>query len=284
MNFKKSFVVVVMLCLGFVIHSYAADMGMKDMKGCDCSRCMDGCAMEKSRVSMPLIGDDAPAFSAVTTQGDINFPKDYKGKWVILFSHPADFTPVCTTEFMTFAKMMPEFKELNCELIGLSIDSKFSHIAWLRTIKEKIKYKDMANMEVTFPLIEDIKMDVAKKYGMVQPNASGTQAVRAVFYIDPNAKIRALVYYPLSNGRNFQEIKRLLIAMQTSDKYKIATPADWQPGDDVIVPPPGSCGLAKERVDNASKEGNYCLDWFICFKKLSKDMLTPALLNEKPKK
>lgn len=230
---------------------------------------------------MPLIGDDAPAFTAVTTQGNISFPQDYKGKWVILFSHPADFTPVCTTEFMTFAKMMPEFKALNCELIGLSIDSKYSHIAWLRTIREKVQYKDMKNMEVTFPLIEDIKMDVAKKYGMVQPNASGTQAVRAVFFIDPSAKIRALVYYPLSNGRNFQEIKRLLIAMQTAEKYKVATPADWQPGDDVIIPPPGSCGTAKDRVDNASKEGYYCLDWFLCFQKLAADMVTPAKLNEK---
>lgn len=269
----------------------------KDMKKCPCPMCaqhaghmgkgmgmgMDMGKCRDSKPSMPLIGDDAPAFTADTTQGTINFPQDYKGKWVILFSHPADFTPVCTTEFMTFAKMMPELKELNCELIGLSIDSKYSHIAWLRTIQEKIKYKGMQNMEVTFPLIEDIKMDVAKKYGMVQPNASGTQAVRAVFFIDPNAKIRALVYYPLSNGRNFQEIKRLLIAMQTSDKYKIATPADWQPGDDVIIPPPGSCGTAKTRVDSASKDGYYCLDWFMCFKPLAKGLTAPAVLNEKTK-
>jgi peroxiredoxin (alkyl hydroperoxide reductase subunit C) len=216
--------------------------------------------------AMPLIGDSAPAFKAKTTMGDINFPDDYKGKWVILFSHPADFTPVCTTEFMTFATMQEDLKKLNCELIGLSIDSIYAHIAWLRTIKEKIEYKGMKNVEVKFPLIEDIKMDVAKKFGMLQPNASTTQAVRAVFLIDPNAKIRAMLYYPLSNGRNMEEIKRLLLALQKSDKDGIATPANWQPGDDVIIPPPGSCGLAKERVEQ-KEDGKYCLDWFMCLKK-----------------
>ena len=225
------------------------------------------CCAPVTRV--PLIGEDAPAFEAETTQGIIKFPEDYKGKWVILFSHPADFTPVCTTEFMTFAKIQSELKALNCELIGLSIDSSYSHIAWLRTIKEKIKYKGMQNMEITYPVISDIKMDVAKKYGMVQPASSDTQAVRAVFFIDPNAKIRALFYYPSSSGRNFDEIKRLLIAMQTCDEEQCATPADWQPGEDVIVPPPGSCGVAKERVEKAG-EGYYCLDWFMCFRKLAK--------------
>jgi len=221
--------------------------------------------------SVPLIGDDAPAFTAETTQGPVNFPADYKGKWAILFSHPADFTPVCTTEFMTFAKMLPEFKALNTEVIGLSIDSIYSHVAWLRTIKEKIEYKGMKNIEVTFPLIADIKMDIAKKYGMLQPNASDTKAVRAVFFVDPVGKIRAMIYYPLSAGRNFDEIKRLLIAMQTADKYKIATPADWRPGDEVIVPPPGSCGGAKERVESQTSGGHHCYDWFMCFKPLPKD-------------
>lgn len=220
-------------------------------------------------VRIPLIGEKAPSFEAVTTQGKISFPDDYKGKWVILFSHPADFTPVCTTEFMTFASMEEEFKALNCELIGLSIDSNFSHIAWLRTIKEKIKFRDMENVEVKFPLIADLKMEVAKKYGMVQPSASDTQAVRAVFFIDPEATIRALVYYPLSNGRNFDEIKRLLIAMQTSDKFKVATPADWRPGEKVIVPPPGSCGQATERVAGSGQDYE-CQDWFLCFKNLPK--------------
>lgn len=223
---------------------------------------------QKEQITMPLIGDDAPAFTAKTTMGDINFPKDYEGKWVILFSHPADFTPVCTTEFMTFASMQEDFKKLNTELLGLSIDSLYAHIAWLRTIKEKIEFNGMKNVEVKFPLIEDLRMDVAKKYGMVQPNASNTQAVRAVFIIDDKAKIRAVIYYPLSNGRNMDEIKRLVLAMQKSDAEGIATPANWQPGNDVIIPPPGSCGVAQERVDSTDST-QYCLDWFMCFKKES---------------
>lgn len=218
---------------------------------------------------MPLIGDTAPSFKAKTTQGEISFPDDYRGKWVILFSHPADFTPVCTTEFMTFARMNEEFKALNVELIGLSVDSLYAHIAWLRTIKEKIKYKGMENMEVTFPLIEDIKMDVANKFGMIQPNAATTQAVRAVFVIDPAAKIRCILYYPLSTGRNFDEIKRIVLALQKADAEGVATPADWRPGDDVIIPPPGSCGLAKDRMESKD-EDKYCLDWFMCFRREKK--------------
>ena len=214
---------------------------------------------------LPLIGDPAPAFKANTTQGEINFPTDYKGKWVILFSHPADFTPVCTTEFMTFAHMMDEFKELNTELVGLSVDGLYSHIAWLRKIQE-LKWKDMENIEVAFPLIDDIKMEVATAYGMIQPNASTTQAVRAVFVIDPEGTIRTILYYPQSTGRNFDELKRIIQALQKADAEQIATPADWRPGDDVIVPPAGSCGTAKERMENQTDD-QYCLDWFLCFRK-----------------
>lgn len=221
-----------------------------------------------TNTSMPRIGDRAPEFKAVTTQGNINFPSDYAGKWVILFSHPADFTPVCTSEFMTFATMQNEFNALNTQLLGLSIDGLYSHIAWLRTIKEKIEFKGMKNVEVTFPLIEDITMNVAHKYGMVQPGESSTKAVRAVFFIDPKGVIRAMIYYPLSLGRNFDEIKRVIIALQTADAYSIATPANWQPGDDVIVPPPGSCGTAKERMQNKD-ESVKCYDWFFCTKKLT---------------
>jgi peroxiredoxin (alkyl hydroperoxide reductase subunit C) len=224
---------------------------------------------EYEQIHMPLIGDDAPSFKAVTTQGPISFPEDYKGKWVILFSHPADFTPVCTTEFMTFASMQEEFREMNTELIGLSVDSVFSHIAWLKRIEEKIEYKGMKNVEVRFPLIADLKMDVAKKYGMIQPNASTTQAVRAVFIIDPEAKIRAMLYYPQSAGRNMQEIKRLVIALQKNEADKVATPANWQPGDDVIIPAPSSMEAVKERIGKP-EENMYCLDWFLCFKKDSK--------------
>jgi len=222
--------------------------------------------MEEQACRLPLIGEKAPTFVAESTQGTVHFPDDYKGTWVVLFSHPADFTPVCTTEFMTFASMAEEFKTLNTELLGLSIDSTFSHIAWLRTIREKIDYKGMKGVEVLFPVISDLTMEVSKKFGMLQPSASTTQAVRAVFIIDPKATVRAILYYPLSNGRNMDEIKRLLVAMQHSDEYKIATPANWQLGDDVIIPPPGSCGSAKDRVEKAGSDYR-CLDWFLCLKK-----------------
>lgn len=220
-----------------------------------------------SEIRLPLIGEPAPLFTADTTQGVIHFPDDYRGKWIIFFSHPADFTPVCTTEFMAFASMQEEFRSLNCELVGLSIDSTFSHIAWLRTIKEKIEFHGMKAVDVTFPVISDLTMEVARKYGMLQPSASNTQAVRAVFLIDPQAKIRALLYYPLSNGRNMEEIKRLLIALQTTDANGVATPANWVPGEEVIIPPPNSCGAAKERMEGAG-EGTRCIDWFLCLKKL----------------
>jgi len=229
-------------------------------------------------VAMPRIGDKAPEFKAVTTQGDINFPADYSGSWVILFSHPADFTPVCTSEFMTFAKMEPEFNELNCKLVGLSVDGLYSHIAWLRTIREKIEYKGMKDIEVKFPLIEDITMHVAKRYGMIQPGESSTKAVRAVFFIDPKGIIRAIIYYPLSLGRNFDELKRALIAMQTADAYNVATPADWVPGDRVIVPPAGSCGVAKERMENRESDV-VCHDWFFCTKELSKEAISNPVVS-----
>ncbi len=223
--------------------------------------------MTEASTRLPLIGEPAPAFQAETTQGPIRFPDDYKGKWVILFSHPADFTPVCTTEFMTFAAMQEEFRALNCELVGLSIDSLYSHIAWLRTIKEKVEFRGWKDVEITFPVISDLTMEISRRYGMLQPAASTTQAVRAVFLIDPEGKVRAILYYPLTNGRNFQEIKRLLIALQTSDAHRVATPADWQPGEEVIVPPPGSCGAARERVTSQDPSIR-CVDWFLCFKKL----------------
>lgn len=215
--------------------------------------------------SMPLIGDQAPHFEANTTQGPINFPEDYRGKWVILFSHPSDFTPVCTTEFMTFGSMYDEFKFLNTELVGLSVDSLFSHIAWLRRIKE-LEWDGIKEPEICFPLIDDAKMNVANLYGMIHPNQSTTSAVRAVFVIDPEGLIRAILYYPQSTGRNIDELKRLIMALQKTDEEKVATPANWKPGKDVIIPPPGSCGAATDRV--AAKDPDmYCLDWFLCFKK-----------------
>ena len=232
--------------------------------------------MENQVYSMPRIGDKAPSFKAKTTRGEINFPGDFQGKWKILFSHPADFTPVCTSEFMTFATMEQEFAALNTQLVGLSVDGLYSHIAWLRAIKEKIEYKGMKNVEVKFPLIEDITMDVAKRYGMIQPGESATQAVRAVFFIDPNDVIRAIVYYPLALGRNFDELKRVIIALQTADNFGVALPADWRPGDNVIVPPAGSCGVAKSRMDG-DEEGVVCHDWYFCTKPLSKESVESKL-------
>jgi peroxiredoxin (alkyl hydroperoxide reductase subunit C) len=229
-------------------------------------------------VAMPRIGDMAPSFKAVTTQGEISFPGDYSGSWVILFSHPADFTPVCTSEFMTFATLESKFEQANCKLVGLSVDGLYSHIAWLRTIKEKIQYKGMKDVEVKFPLIEDITMEVARAYGMIQPGESSTKAVRAVFIIDPKSKIRAIIYYPLSLGRNFDELYRSLIAMQTADAFSVATPADWRPGDDVIVPTAGSCGVAKDRMEG--KEGIKCYDWFFCTKKISEQEVLGKILKK----
>jgi peroxiredoxin (alkyl hydroperoxide reductase subunit C) len=230
---------------------------------------------EQQIVPMPRIGDKAPAFKAVTTQGEVNFPQQYEGQWVIFFSHPADFTPVCTSEFMTFASMEQKFEEANCKLLGLSVDGLYSHIAWLRTIKDKIEYKGMKNIEVKFPLIEDITMEIAKTYGMIQPGESGTKAVRAVFFIDPKGIMRAIIYYPLSLGRNFDEIYRALIALQTADAFSVATPADWRPGDEVIVPPAGSCGVAKERMEG--KEKMKCYDWFFCTKELDKETVLKTI-------
>ncbi|MCL4164540.1 UNVERIFIED_CONTAM: hypothetical protein GTU68_003325 [Idotea baltica] len=179
---------------------------------------------------------------------------------------------------MTFASMEDKFAEANCKLVGLSIDGLYSHIAWLRTIKEKIEYKGMKNVEVNFPLIEDIKMDVAKKYGMIQPNEDTTKAVRAVFFIDPKGIIRTIIYYPLSLGRNFDELYRVIIALQAADEFDIATPADWRPGDDVIVGPAGSCGTAKNRMEDGELE---CQDWFFCTKKLDKDTVLDSVLKKK---
>ena len=221
--------------------------------------------MNEQITRLPLIGDKAPEFKALTTKGTVNFPEDYKGKWVLFFSHPSDFTPVCTTEFMTLASMQDEFKEMNVELLGLSVDSLYSHIAWVRSI-EDLEWKDMKNIKVDFPVIADLNTKVSTKYGMLQPNVSSTQAVRAVFVIDPEGIIRSIIYYPLTTGRNFNEIKRMIRAIQKSDQMHVSTPADWQPGDDLIVPTP----LTVEEADAAMEEAGddvYALDWFLRFKK-----------------
>jgi peroxiredoxin 2/4 len=225
---------------------------------------------------MPRIGDPAPSFTAETTRGPINFPADYLGRWVILFSHPADFTPVCTSEFMTFASMQDEFARYNTALVGLSVDGLYSHIAWLRTIKEKIAFRGMKGVEVTFPLIEDVSMEVARKYGMIMPGEDSTKAVRAVFVIDPHGVVRTVIYYPLSLGRNFDELLRVIKALQAADHFDVATPADWRPGEPVIVPPAGSCGTAKDRMDGAD-DGVACEDWFFCTKEIPAETVEAAI-------
>lgn len=206
---------------------------------------------------MPMLNELAPDFEAKTTQG-VKRLSDYEGKWLILFSHPADFTPVCTTEFIAFAKAYGRFQALNCELLGLSIDSNFAHLAWIRNIKEKF------GVEIPFPVIEDLSMEVAHSYGMIQPGASETSTVRAVFIIDPQGVLRAMAYYPMTNGRSVAEFLRLLQALQTSDEHKVATPEGWQPDEPVIVPPPTTAMDAEER----KSQGYEYVDWYFCKKNL----------------
>jgi peroxiredoxin (alkyl hydroperoxide reductase subunit C) len=207
--------------------------------------------------SLPQINAPAPDFEAKTTHG-MKKLADYKGRWLVLFSHPADFTPVCTTEFMAFAKHHPEFQQRNCDLLGLSIDSYYSHVAWVRNIKEKF------GVEIPFPIIEDLSMKVANDYGMIHPGAADTSAVRATFIIDDKGILRAMVYYPMTNGRSIPEFLRLVTALQTSDKNKVATPEGWQPGDKVIVPTPQDVDAAEKRMS----EGYECTDWYFCKKSL----------------
>lgn len=207
---------------------------------------------------MPGLNRPAPDFDAVTTHGQRSLA-DYKGRWLVLFSHPADFTPVCTTEFMAFAKKQDEFAALDCDLLGLSIDSNFAHIAWVRNIKEKF------GVTIGFPIIEDLSMKVASDYGMIQPGASDTSAVRATFVIDPEGVLRAMVYYPMSNGRSVDEIFRLVTALRTADSENVATPEGWTPGAPVIVPPPKTVDAAKARAG----EGYETTDWYFSTKKIA---------------
>ena len=209
-------------------------------------------------IGLPRLGKPAPHFEAVTTHGKLRLD-DFKGSWLVLFSHPADFTPVCTTEFMGFAKIYPELQKLNTQLLGLSVDSVYSHIAWMRNIEEKMGVK------IPFPVIADLDMKVARTYGMIHEGESTTEASRAVFIIDDKQIIRAMIYYPLSTGRNMAEILRVIKALQTTDANGVATPANWQPGDKVIVPPANTQEMAEARVKDKSVE---CKDWYFCQKSL----------------
>ena len=207
--------------------------------------------------ALPRLNEPAPDFDALTTHGRKRLA-DYRGQWLILFSHPADFTPVCTTEFIAFAERAEAFEALNTKLLGLSIDSHYAHIAWVRAIKESF------GVDIPFPIIADLDMAVARAYGMIQPGASDTQAVRATFVIDPEGVLRAMVYYPMSNGRSVDEFLRLLKAMQTSDSCAVATPENWQPGEMVIVPPPQTVAEAEARMG----EPYEITDWFFSKKAL----------------
>ena len=214
---------------------------------------------EKQFTSMPRIGDKAPDFEAVTTKGQIKFSDFAKDKWVVMFSHPADFTPVCTTEMSGFAERKGEFEALNTELLGLSIDSIHAHLGWVQNVKEN------TGVYFDFPIIADLDMKVSKLYGMLQPNESETAAVRAVFFIDPKKKIRLVMYYPLNVGRNMDEILRALEALQTSDAHQVAMPLDWKKGDKVIVPPPKTLDELNDRMNDESLEK---VDWYLAKKNI----------------
>ncbi|MBI4746867.1 MAG: peroxiredoxin [Acidobacteria bacterium] len=214
-------------------------------------------AVQSQLNPMPRINDDAPDFEAKTTQGMLRL-SDLRGKWVVLFSHPADFTPVCTTEFIEFARRTDDFAARNVQLIGLSIDSVFSHLAWVRNIEQNF------NVQVKFPVIADLDMKVASRFGLIHPNASETATVRAVFVIDEKGKVRAVIYYPMSCGRNMDEVLRVIDALQTADKHGVATPANWCPGNDVIVPPPQTQEDAEKRL----KSDYEITDWYFAKRKL----------------
>ena len=227
--------------------------------------------------NIPLIGEMAPEFGANTTNGYVHFPNDYRGRWVVFFSHPGDFTPVCTTEFITFQSMIDEFHALNTDLIGLSVDSNASHIAWIQTIKNDIEFQGWKNVDISFPVVADTAGKIARMYGMIHDSTGNTDTVRAVFIIDPRGIIRAILYYPKSIGRNITEIKRILIALQTSDAFHVATPAEWIPGEDVIVPAPNTTSDALAHKTSKESERN----WFLRFKMLSPDMILNKITNRK---
>ncbi|MYL24690.1 peroxiredoxin [Vreelandella massiliensis] len=214
-------------------------------------------AQAETQPVMPQLNRPAPGFTAKTTHGQKSL-SDYTGRWLVLFAHPADFTPVCTTEFSGFATRADQFAELNCDLLGLSIDSVHAHIAWKRSIKDNF------GVEIPFPIIADLDMKVANAYGMIQPGASDTAAVRATFVIDPEGVLRAMLYYPMTNGRSVDEVLRLVKSLQTSDAHGVATPENWIPGEPVIVPPPNTAEGAEARKD----EGYEYTDWYFCKKTL----------------
>ncbi len=232
----------------------------------------------------PLIGDKAPSFTAQTTQGEIHFPEDFKGRWVILFSHPTDFTPVCTTEFIYFSEMMQDFDSLNTKLVGLSVDSLASHLAWLHAIQKDVVFQGMKHVKIEFPLIADLTGQIARQYCMLHTASHQTKTVRAVFFIDPDGIIRTILYYPSSLGRNFDELKRILIGLQLHDELGVSMPANWQPGDEVIESNPECMSDLEKRLnENVSETGA----WFLSLKELPIDTIESVLQKHRksaPKK
>lgn len=220
-------------------------------------------APDENRI--PMLGETAPSFEARTTQGNINFPTDYFGKWKILFSHPADFTPVCSTEILDLAEMQDEFKKLNTQLLVLSTDGLNSHIEWIYSL-EKIQAEEGTSVGINFPFVPDVGLEISKKYGMIHPRMSSTKTVRGVFIINPENKICAIFFYPITTGRNLQEIKRSLLALQESDRNNVLTPANWNPGDDYLIPSPAS----REEADKLARKNDsnlYSKEWYLWYKK-----------------
>lgn len=223
--------------------------------------------MKENCVKIPLIGDVAPAFSASTTNGRINFPDDFSGHWVVFFSHPSDFTPVCTTEFVEFQRNITDFQHMNTKLLGLSVGALSSHLAWFDAIEK------MPNgIKIDFALIDDLDMKVAQQYGMIQPNESDTSAIRAVFIIDPKSVIRTILYYPAILGRNLDEIKRIVMGLQVAQEFKVAIPVNWMPGDDVLNFAPTNTADMRKQNEKST--------WFIKYKKLSQRDINEKLYKK----
>jgi len=225
-------------------------------------------AQEKNHVNFPMLGEDAPSFTAESTTGTLNFPDDYNFKWKILFSHPADFTPVCTSEILELAASQKDFEKLGANIVVVSVDKLENHVEWEKNM-ETIRYKDRDPVKIDFPLVSDPNLVIAKEYGMIHPSTSTTKDVRGVFIVDPKNKIRAIFYYPINVGRNLGEIERTLVALQTADKQQVLIPGNWQPGDDVLVPYVKSTAEA-EKVAKQEDPDYYQLTWYMLFKKANK--------------
>lgn len=232
-----------------------------------CAFTIAGYSQKNSRSRMPMLGEKAPKFTAQSTNGNLNFPDDYYGKWKILFSHPASFTPVCTSELLELAYLQDDFDKINTSLIILSTDGINSHIEWVRSM-ESINYKDRGTVDIKYPVVSDVGYEISNKYGMIHPESSTTKDIRAVFIVDPDDKIRSILYYPLNVGRNIDEIMRTMLALQKVDKRDVLTPANWQTGDDYLVKSPESIKEA-EKLKSKNDSSMYSLAWYMWYKNVN---------------